>query len=175
MMVSPVTVRQWAQKGLIKAEVTAGGHRRFLLKEVKHFAQDRGMSLTFPGDENLRVLVVDDNVQLAQYLVELFDSRDDLIEVELAHDGFEAGQKVGVFKPHIVLLDLKMPGLDGFEVCHRLKSSPSTHDIRIIAMTGYHSEENVNRILGAGAEVCLAKPFKPAELFEAMGLEQVAA
>lgn len=172
MLVSPVTVRQWAQKGWIHAEVTAGKHRRFLLSEVERFAIERGITLQFPEDENLRVLVVDDNIDLAEYLKELLKSVSDSVAIELAHDGFEAGQKVEGFKPDIVLLDLMMPGLDGFEVCRRLKKDPLTRNIRVIAMTGFYSEENVDRIINAGAEICLAKPFRSEDLINVLGLNK---
>lgn len=173
-MVSPVTVRQWAQKGWIKAETTAGGHRRFLLPEVERFARERGLSLQFPGNQNMSILIVDDNVELAKYLAELLQNIDQPIDIELASDGFEAGRKVESFNPDIVLLDLMMPGLDGFEVCKRLKAETSTQSIRIIAMTGFYSNENVARIIQAGAEICLAKPFKAEALLDAIGLNMAA-
>ena len=175
LMVSPITVRQWAQKGWIKAEMTAGGHRRFLLPEVERFAQERGLSLQSPTDEKLRILIVDDNIELATYLVELFNNFDEEINVELAHNGFEAGQKVEAFKPTIVLLDLMMPGLDGFAVCHRLKADVKTRSIRVIAMTGHYSDQNIERILNAGAETCLSKPFKAQSLFTEIGLKVLGA
>lgn len=170
-MVSPVTVRQWAQKGWINAETTAGGHRRFLMPEVERFARERGLNLQFPANQNLSILIVDDNVELAGYLSELLGNLDRPIDIELASDGFEAGRKVESFKPDIVLLDLMMPGLDGFEVCKRLKAEPSTLAIRIIAMTGFYSQENIDRIIQAGAEICLAKPFKSEVLLDAIGLK----
>ena len=170
LMVSPVTVRQWAQKGWIKCELTAGGHRRYLLPDVERFASERGLVLKFPVSEKLRILIVDDNQELAEYLFLQLQTQDEPMEIRMAHDGFEAGRRIEVFKPNIVLLDLMMPGLDGFEVCRRLKASSETQSIRILAMTGYPSEENVQRILSEGAEVCLAKPFKAQELYEAIGL-----
>ena len=170
-MVSPVTVRQWAQKGWLKAELTAGGHRRFLIAEVKRFARERGLTLQLPDDDQRqRILIVDDNEKLAGYLVELFHHLPDAPEVEVAYDGFEAGGKVEAFQPHIVLLDLMMPGLDGFTVCKRLKQDPTTRAIRIIAMTGYASPENIQHILEAGAEACLVKPFEKQDLLDALGI-----
>lgn len=174
LLVSPVTVRQWAQKGWIKAETTAGGHRRFLMPEVERFARERGLNLQFPDNENLSILIVDDNVELAEYLGVLLKNIDHTIDIELAKNGFEAGRKVESFNPAIVLLDLMMPGLDGFEVCQRLKADPSTQSIRIIAMTGFYSQQNIDRIINAGAETCLAKPFKSEALLEAIGLKMAA-
>lgn len=169
LMVSPVTVRQWAQRGLLRAELTPGGHRRFLLDEVERFAGERGLSLHWPGAESRRILVVDDDHQLAAYLSALLEAGGGAVEVEAAHDGFEAGRKVDSFRPDVLLLDLMMPGLDGFAVCRRLKGDPGTRAIRVLAMTGYHTPENAQRILAEGAEACLAKPFTAEELFAHLG------
>jgi two-component system cell cycle response regulator len=63
-----------------------------------------------------------------------------------------------------------MSELDGFEVCRRIKQDPATAPIRVIALTGHPSPENVQRITAAGAEICLAKPIDNAELFAVLGL-----
>ncbi|HHJ17414.1 MAG TPA: response regulator [Gammaproteobacteria bacterium] len=175
LMVSPVTVRQWAQKGGLHALTTPGGHRRFLRHDVERFARERGISLQPPEGDALRILIVDDDRQLAGYLVELLDSQATEISTEVSHNGFDAGIKVQTFQPHILLLDLMMPGLDGFEVCQRMQQDPSTQAVRIIAMTGYYTPENVQRILAAGAEVCLAKPVPDDKLLEAIGLPRAVA
>lgn len=170
LMVSPVTVRQWAQKGTLKALTTPGGHRRFLCSEVERFARQHGMILPPDCDPALRILVVDDDKQFVRYLLELLDGLPEEIVSDSAYDGFDAGRKVHVFQPHVVLLDLMMPGLDGFDVCRRLKDDAATKAVRIIAMTGYYAWENVNRIVNAGAEACLPKPLDPEALLEAIGL-----
>lgn len=165
LMVSPVTVRQWAQKGLLSAIVTPGGHRRFLREEVSRFAKDYGMA---PGHEALSVLIVEDDRQFARYLEELLAGLVEGVVIDIALDGFEAGRKVQAMCPAVVLLDLMMPGLDGFEVCAQLKADVHTHDVRIIAMTGHGTDENIARILKAGAECCLTKPIDKASLIEAL-------
>jgi excisionase family DNA binding protein len=170
LMVSPVTVRQWAQKGSLSAQTTPGGHRRFLRHDVERFARERGITLQPPAGDSLRILIVDDDKQLAGYLVELFANQEEPISTQTAHDGFEAGAKVQTFRPHIMLLDLMMPGLDGFGVCHQMQQDPNTKAVRIIAMTGYYTAGNVQRILSAGAEACLPKPIPTDELLEAIGL-----
>jgi len=172
LRVSPVTIRQWAQKNWIKATTTAGGHRRFLRQDVEEFARQRGMELSSDGPT--RVLVVDDNRSFARYLADLLASQSLEIKTETAHDGFDAGRKVLQFDPAIVLLDLKMPGMDGFSVCQQLKDDEATKHIRIIAMTGYYTPENELKILKAGAEACLAKPFDKVVLFDAMALGMTA-
>lgn len=174
LMVSPTAVRQWAEKGELNALTTPGGHRRFLPGEVDRFARKRGLTLN-PGNSGaLRVLIVDDDAQLTHYLVELLNGFEDEVATETASDGFAAGFKVREFEPHVVLLDLMMPGLNGFQVCRLLKAEPNAKAIHIIAMTGYPSPENVKKILSSGAEVCLPKPIDEQVLLKHLGLNQQA-
>ncbi|NBQ89454.1 MAG: response regulator [Betaproteobacteria bacterium] len=106
--------------------------------------------------------------RFAAFLRELLELNG--VTAALAFDGFAAGRMVESFKPDTVLLDLRMPGLDGFAVCRQLKSSPATNHIRVIAMTGYAPADSRTAIVEAGAELCLAKPFTNAQLLSLLGL-----
>lgn len=170
LMVSPITVRKWAQDGDLKAITTLGGHRRFMWDDIQHFASQRGLVLESNTNDKIRLLIVDDDKTLLGYLVELFSVYTDLVEVESANNGFEAGQKVESFRPNVVLLDLMMPGIDGVTVCTKIKSNPANSSIRIIAMTGFHTPENEQRVLKAGAQACLKKPLDKSLLLELIGI-----
>jgi len=159
MMVSPATVRQWAAKGLLKALTTPGGHRRFRMSDLSTFANNRGITLNIEDDVKKSILIVDDDNQFAGFLKELLLSFDLNLEVRIANDGFETGKLLHVFRPDLILMDLMMPTMDGFETCKSIKSDPDTENIRIICMTGFGSEENISRILELGAEDCLSKPM----------------
>ena len=171
LMVNPVTVRQWAARGLLRSMTTPGGHRRFLLSDVEEFARSRGSAprANATGRPE-RVLIVDDDIQLSRLISQLIGAHAPDVSLEIANDGFEAGAKVESFRPHALVLDLMMPGMDGFEVCKRLRARPTLSHIRIVAMTGSHTAENVARILQAGANVCLPKPFDPTALLRALSL-----
>ena len=175
LLVSPVTVRQWAQKGRLEARTTAGGHRRFSIDAVRQFAVKEGMASRLKGIANRSILVVDDDDHLNRFLVELFKSRDEGALVESACNGFEAGSKVHQVMPDVVLLDIMMPGMDGFEGCERLKADVDTMHIRVVAMSGYHSEENERRVMDAGADSFLKKPFTNKEVLNACGFGRVSA
>lgn len=170
LIASPASVRSWAVKGLLNSITTVGGHRRFLDSDVAAFAKERGIALTKAPSGLMRLLIVDDDVQLGEYLVELLGELADVEAIKAVADGFEAGQQVQTFKPTVMLLDLMMPGMDGFEVCSRLKQNSDTQDIRVIGMTGYMNDENTNKIKTAGAELCLSKPLDKKTLFLALGL-----
>ncbi|MFI3198011.1 MAG: response regulator [Methylococcaceae bacterium] len=163
MMVAPVTVRSWAQKGLLAAKVTPGGHRRFLKSEVERFMRDSGF---VPGEDEIkpsapRVLIVDDDPVMTTYLQGIIEDFDTSFVTEIALTGFEAGTKIHTFLPDVVLLDLMLPDIDGFKICSLIKNEAATRHIRVIAISGNTSTQNVSRILEAGAENCLAKPFDP--------------
>lgn len=170
LKVSPVTVRHWALEGRLKFVTTPGGHRRFARADIEKLAAECGVSLNPPEPQGLRILVVDDNRSLAEYLREMLSNLDSSIAVMLAHDGFEAGEKLHLFKPDLVLLDLKMPGPDGFEICRRIKQNEVTQHIRVVAMSGFPSEENVRKITTAGADLCLGKPIVVPDLLQALGV-----
>ena len=171
LMVNPVTVRQWAARGLLRSLTTPGGHRRFLLGDVEEFARSRGST---PALRNAgrpeRVLIVDDNGEVGLFVSDMIRARDPKIAIEIARDGFEAGAKVESFRPHALLLDVMMPGMDGFEICRRLRARPTLNHVRIVAMTGFPSPENVERIMSAGADACLLKPLDAERLLAELGL-----
>lgn len=167
MMVSPITVRGWAQKGMLQAEVTPGGHRRFRREEVERFARQWNPS----GNQGpLRVLIVDDDESVLGFLKELLTGGKDTVMVEAAHDGFEAGRKVQSFLPDVVLLDFMMPGIKGTEVCRQIKQIPGLSNTRVIALSGYLTPESEAEFLAAGAECCLSKPVDTDRLLTLIGI-----
>ncbi len=170
LLVSPVTVRQWAQKGLLKAETTPGGHRRFARSEVERFARERGIA---SESSVAKILIVDDSPPFTEFLAKLLQKLPYPVDITIAHDGFDAGRQVMSVVPDVVLMDLKMPGMDGYAVCEQLKSDPRTRHIRVIAMTGYYTPESARRIMAVGAEACLSKPFDNNVLLELIGMEDI--
>ena len=169
-MVTAAAVRLWAEKGELKALMTPGGHRRFLKTDMLEFARSRNLHLKEIKSNKQRVLIIDDDKQFSGYLLKLLEQYSDQFDVDVANDGFNAGIKVPEFKPDIVLLDFMMPGLDGFQVCQHLMASKYGKSIRVIAMTGYHTLENIEQILAAGAEACLYKPIDRERLFKLLGI-----
>ena len=105
-----------------------------------------------------QVLVVEDNVYAAKSFATLL--RLDGHEVQVAHDGMEALEMADAFRPDVILLDIGLPGIDGYEVARRLRAQHEFNDTQIIAMTGYGQPEDRRRSREAGIDHHLVKPVK---------------
>jgi len=165
--VSPLSIINWVNAGRLPAFRTPGGHRRIRREDLVRFMRDTGMPLPEElreGSGRPRVLVVDDEASIREVLTEHLTTREKPYEVMAAADGFEAGRLVATFRPDLVLLDLRMPGMDGFQVCRTIKADPETSNTVVIAMTGYYTPETEARILECGAMRCIAKPIEPSAL-----------
>lgn len=104
-----------------------------------------------------RILVADDNVQNLE-LIEVYLSELDC-EIETAVDGQETLEKVRSHRPDLILLDIMMPKMSGFEVCRQLKDDPETADIPILMVTSLHEPADIERGVQAGTDDFLSKPI----------------
>jgi CheY-like chemotaxis protein len=105
--------------------------------------------------DNKRILVVDDSASFRTLMVQVLDFMG--YQVATAQDGEEALPKVGAFQPHLILMDIEMPVLNGYDACHRIKTDPSTHDIPVLLVSANrHAWDDA---LAAGADDFMAKPF----------------
>ncbi len=165
--VSPLSIINWVNADRLPAFRTPGGHRRIRREDLVRFMRDTGMPVPEElreGTGRPRVLVVDDDASIREVLSENLTGRSPSYEVMTAADGFEAGRLVATFRPDVVLLDLRMPGVDGFQVCKTIKADPETSSTVVIAMTGYYTPETEARILECGALRCVVKPIEPSAL-----------
>jgi len=104
-----------------------------------------------------RVLVVDDNMDVATSLAILLRRWD--YDVQVAYDGWRAVEVACDYRPEVVLLDIGLPGLDGYEVAKRLRQEPWSEEIVLLAMTG--SSFDPRRSMEAGFDCSLLKPIRP--------------
>lgn len=109
-----------------------------------------------------RILVVDDNEQNLELLVEYLDALDCTIETAL--DGIDALEKVEQNPPDLILLDIMMPRMSGFEVCRKLKSDPETRDIPIIMVTALNELGDIERGVESGTDDFISKPVNRLEM-----------
>lgn len=168
--VSYNTIKNWIKRGLLSAYRTAGGHLRIGREELERFAREHSIPISDKGQALLkRVLVVDDEESIREALVEALSRYPEKLEIHTASDGFEAGALLESLKPDLIILDIVMPGLDGFKVCQRVRQSPHTKHARILVLTGFPSEHNIQRITEMGADNCLAKPIDRKVLYDSIG------
>jgi len=153
-------VASWIDQGQLVGGRTPGGHRRIEVDDLIRFI--RHQKLPVPPelmDRDLTVLVVDDEAAVAEWVADEIKARHPDWEVLQANDGFTAGDIVGASKPDVVILDIRMPGINGLDVCRRIKSREDTKGIAVIAMTADTSGNVKDQMLGAGARACFAKPL----------------
>ena len=159
------TIWKYVKSGELKASLTPGRQYRIHNKDLEFFMREKGM---YPFAEyqpaQNKILIVDDDPYIQKLLTKMLSAYK--YKTEVASDGFEAGVKVMEFKPGLIILDLFMPGMDGFEVCRRIKKNPLSSQIKILAITGYDTKENKDRILEAGGDGYVVKPFVNDELIQ---------
>ncbi|MBP8912254.1 MAG: response regulator [Phycisphaerae bacterium] len=108
------------------------------------------------------VLVVDDNQQNLELIQAYLEDVE--CQTQAAHDGIEALEMVARSKPDLVLLDVMMPKMSGFEVCRRLKSNPQTSDIPVIMVTALNEFGDIERGIDSGTDDFVSKPINRLEL-----------
>ena len=111
-----------------------------------------------------RILIADDNDANVE-LLEAFLA-DVPCEIERARDGAETLEKVRSFQPDLLLLDVMMPKLNGFEVCKQLKEAPDTRKIMILMVTALNELGDIERAVSAGTDDFLSKPIQKMELLK---------
>ncbi|MEX0728395.1 MAG: response regulator [Planctomycetaceae bacterium] len=109
-----------------------------------------------------KILIADDNQQNCELLDAYLSGEG--YEIEMAYDGEEALHKVASFGPDIVLLDIMMPKLSGYEVCQQLKQNPMTKDIPILIVTALNEMGDIEKGVAAGCDDFLSKPINRMEL-----------
>jgi two-component system alkaline phosphatase synthesis response regulator PhoP len=114
--------------------------------------------------ERSRILIADDNPQNVELLDAYLAGVD--CEIETAVDGRDTLEKVASFQPHLILLDIMMPKLSGFEVCKQLKSDPATRGIMILMVTALNELGDIERAVNAGTDDFLSKPVNKVELLK---------
>lgn len=106
-----------------------------------------------------KILIVDDETDLVETLVILLEANN--YEVLCAYDGEEALDKTYGTNPGLIILDLALPKLDGYEVCRTIKSNDKYKNIPIIILTARSNDKNAERCKDAGANEYITKPFEP--------------
>jgi excisionase family DNA binding protein len=157
------TVQRWIDAGRILAYRTPGGHRRIRRSDLELFAEAEGIPLRAP-EAVTEILIVDDDPSVHTLLAAAVRSVDPDAVIIHAYNGFEAGVEIVSRRPAVVFLDIRMPGMNGIEVCEIVKANARTANCRVIGVTGVTESEVLTRLIDAGAEDVIRKPFDPTTL-----------
>src|SRR6185369_10182003 len=120
-----------------------------------------------------RILVVDDNIDSAESLAMLLEMSGN--QTETAHDGLEAIEKTVQYRPDVVLLDIGLPTMNGYDTCRAIRGLAPGGDIFIVAMTGWGQEEDRRKSKDAGFDAHLVKPVEYGELINLLDTQKAAA
>jgi len=161
------TVINWIRAGHLKASVTPGGQFRIYPEDLKAFLDSKGMKVP----EELQALVLAG----ASTILVVEDDKfyNDLMRAQLqrafpdakiwsAYDGFEAGSLLGVHKPRVVVLDMNLPGVDGIELCRRVKQGPGFDNPLVIGVTSSTDPDLERQLKELGADAFFRKPVDSA-------------
>ena len=114
------------------------------------------------GEEQATILIVEDNPLTLHVLIEYLKNLG--FNTPVARSGEEALRQIGIAKPDLILLDILLPGIDGFETCHRLKSNETTKNIPIIFITALSDTTDKVKAFEAGGVDYITKPFDPEDI-----------
>ncbi|OGV54016.1 MAG: hypothetical protein A2X49_15185 [Lentisphaerae bacterium GWF2_52_8] len=163
--VSRSSMTNWVKQKLIEGGVTPGGHYRFTIEELNSFAEKRGLSI--PGSENedriIKILVIDDDEGFRDFLKDALDVFTGY-EMKETVDGMQGALLLGGWKPDLVILDVRMPNMNGVEFLRLLRSNPDTTDTNVLVASAHLSPEVKEELTRLDADIIMEKPVRLAKL-----------
>lgn len=167
------TVSRWIAKGLLKGHKLPGrGNYRVVLSDFLNFLHNQKMPIhehliAGPSDEGLisnkkkRILIIDDEAGVRNAVRRVLKKTGH--DIIIAEDGFQAGIKILSEHPHLIILDLSMPGIDGYGVISFVRNSSELRHLKIIVLSGLTTSE-LAAAVKIGADDALSKPYENNEL-----------
>ncbi len=158
------TAINWIKNNHLKAFTTPGGQYRIYAEDLLSFLEERGMRIPAELEELQRlqddnkVLIVDDDRELNDMVKQFFNRKMPDWIVSQAFDGFEAGVVLSREKPDVVILDIDLPGVNGHQLCAKIKEDASLGSPVIISVSGLDDEAESEKIISEGADAFFAKP-----------------
>ncbi|WP_229505699.1 ATP-binding protein [Massilia genomosp. 1] len=169
-------VRQLALMHGGRADVRSAGMglgSSFELRLPRVHAPQSEVSVPAPAPSSRqRVLLIEDNEDGREMMAMMLEAQQ--YRVDTAIDGVDGLRQAALACPDIALVDIGLPGIDGYEVARRMRADPATSKVRLVALTGYGQDSDRERALGAGFDAHLVKPVDMARLMEALEAPQLA-
>jgi len=161
--VSRISAYKWVVSGKIKSFKIPGGRYKIARRDLVDFIRKSGLDSRIAGgiqQDDVKILVVNDQKLIVQTVRDYMETAHPGWHISSASDGFEAGRMLSRVNPDLVILDLFLPGINGFNLCRNIKNDPNTRDVKIIVITGYPTQENISKARESGADAVLPKPFE---------------
>jgi CheY-like chemotaxis protein len=152
--------------GGLAALKTEEGHRRIKKDDLDAFLRKKGLHLSgaVKVAGRKKILVVDDDRIIVETIVQALEEDRYGYDLISAADGFEAELQVNHFQPDLIILDIMMPDINGYEVCRKIKSTSAGREIKIIVLSAYLNEEAFEQMKAFGADACFSKPLPLVQL-----------
>ncbi len=170
--VTPMTIIRWIDEGRIKAYKTPGGHRRIMRADLEDFCRRSSIPMEWEehasDDGTIRVLVIDDEAEAAEAILDaLLDQVEDAEQgawkVERTDNAFDGGRLLASFRPHVVFLDLGLPGVDIERVAESIRQDPATQSSRLVGIAADGALQTVD------VDAIIARPIAAREVKRATG------
>ncbi|MDI6790902.1 MAG: response regulator [Thermodesulfobacteriota bacterium] len=146
------SISNWIDQGKLKAFKTPGGFKRIRHNDLIRFINEYDMPLPPQLISSKKVLIVDDDDLALKVYQRSLRKLGKTVQVEAKNNPVEALIEIGGKKADLVIVDIMMPNMNGYEFCKRLKEHPETKDIKVIAMTASTDNRHREAILAAGAD-----------------------
>jgi excisionase family DNA binding protein len=160
------TAINWIRNGYLKAFNTPGGQYRVYKDDLLQFVNSRGMRVpdalvdsTDPEADWHSIIVIDDDQGLNNAICSYLEKNSPGLTVYQSFDGFDAGAQLVAKKPGFVILDIALPGVDGKEICKRIKTDPAFGKPYIIVITGLEDGDLPGKMFELGADRFFRKPL----------------
>ena len=142
LSVAVSTVQQWTNSGLLKAWTTAGGHRRIAKSSVDEMLKQKQSVIESKKNERPRsIVIVEDNKQQVSLYQHHFALWDLNANIQICNDGYTGLMNIGQIAPDIIISDLMMPNMDGFEMLKAIKQNPELQHCKLIVVSALNDSE----------------------------------
>ncbi len=162
------TISNWIDEGKLKAYRTPGGHRRVQQKALLSFVKKYEMPIFDRQTTTTNFLIVDDEPKIQKTVKKILSKKYPEARIFKSDNGFKSGKYLARGDIDCVILDIRMPGMDGFEVMEQIKTDPDLGSPAVIVITGYSEEGLKEEVKDKGAQKLLYKPFDIKELRNAV-------
>ncbi len=160
------TAINWIRNGYLKAFNTPGGQYRVYSEDLLLFIKERGMKipeeLSEPSDHQIHwnsIIIIDDDQVINESIFKFLHKNIPNLTAYQSFDGFDAGTKIVKYKPGFIILDIDLPGINGKEICKKIKSDPAFGDPCIMVITGLNDPELKEQMIELGADAFFKKPI----------------